>query len=49
MYKTNSIFIDITQLIEKLSQIGLGNVLEEYHDKPAGRETKGIVAGPSFL
>jgi hypothetical protein len=30
--------MDITRSIENLSQIGLGNALEEYHAKPAGRE-----------
>ena len=49
MYKANSFFMDITQLIEKLSQNGVGNALEEYHDKPAWRETKGTVAGSSLL
>ena len=49
VYKRNSIFIDITHLIENLSQIGLGMALEKYYDKPAERETKSIVAGPSFL
>ena len=36
-------------MIENLSQIGLGMALEKYYDKPAERETKSIVAGPSFL
>ncbi len=49
VYKRNSIFIDIIYLIENLSQIGLGNALEKYYDKPAERETKSIVPSPSFL
>ena len=49
VYKRNSTFMDITQLIENLSQIGLTNALEKYFNKPVERETKSIVAGPSFL
>jgi hypothetical protein len=49
VYKRNSIFMDTTQLIENLSQLGLGNALEKYYNKPKERETKSIVAGPSFL
>jgi len=49
VYKRNSIFMDITQLIENLSQLGLTNALEKYFNKPIERETKSIVAGPSFL
>jgi len=29
--------------------VGVGNALEKYYDKPVQRETKSIVAGPSFL
>ena len=36
-------------MIENLSQIGFGKALEKYFDKPAEREAKSIVAGPSFL
>ena len=49
VYKRNSTLMDITQLIENLSQIGLTNALEKYYDKPVERQTKSIVAGPSFL
>jgi hypothetical protein len=49
VYKRNSTFMDITQLIENLSQLGLTNALEKYYNKPVERETKSIVAGPSFL
>lgn len=49
VYKRNSTFMDITQLIESLSQLGLTSALEKYYDKPIERMTKSIVAGPSFL
>lgn len=49
VYKRNSTFMDITRLIENLSQLGLTNALEKYYNKPVERETKSIVAGPSFL
>jgi hypothetical protein len=41
--------MDMTQLIENLSQVGLTSALEKYYVKPVERETKSIVAGPSFL
>ena len=43
VYKRNSIFIDITHLIENLSQIGLGNALEKYYDKPTEREIQRVL------
>lgn len=49
VYKRNTVFIDFTQLIENLSQTGLTSALEKYYDRPVERETKSIVAGPSFL
>ena len=41
--------MDITKLIENLSQVGLENALEKHYDRPVQRETKSIVAGLSFL
>ena len=49
VYKRNSTFMDITQLIENLSQLGLTNALKKYFNNPIEIETKSIVAGPSFL
>lgn len=37
IYKRNSIFMDITQLIENLSQLGLTNALEKYYNKSIER------------
>jgi hypothetical protein len=49
VYKKNSQFIDIVNLVEELGSVGLTNVLEKYYNKPQEREVKSIVAGPSFL
>jgi hypothetical protein len=49
VYKKNSQFIDIVNLVEELGSVGLTNVLEKYYNKPLEREVKNIVAGPSFL
>jgi hypothetical protein len=35
--------------VEEISKVGLGDVMQKYHDKPLEKETKSIVAGPSFL
>ena len=40
VYKRNSTFMDITQLIENLSHLGLTNALEKYFNKPIERETE---------
>ena len=49
VYKRNSQFIDLVNLVEELGSVGLTNVLEKYYNKPLEREVKSIVAGPSFL
>lgn len=49
VYKKNSQFIDIVNLVEELGSVGLTNVLEKYYNKPLEREVNSIVAGPSFL
>lgn len=49
VYKRNSIYMDITKLIETIGELGLEDTLEKYYDKPVEKETKSIVAGPSFL
>ena len=37
VYKRNSIFMGITQLIENLSQLGLTNALKKYYNKSIER------------
>jgi hypothetical protein len=49
VYKRNSTFIDVANLVEKISSLGLVDALQKYHDKPLQKEAKSIVAGPSFL
>ena len=49
VYKRNSTFIDVADLVEEISSLGLNNALQKYHNKALQREVKSIVAGPSFL
>jgi hypothetical protein len=48
VYKRNSKFIDLSDLVEELS-LGLTDTLQKYYNKPLEKEAKSIVAGPSFL
>jgi len=49
IYKRNPVFIDVADLVEEISRLGLVDALRNYHDKPLEKEAKSIVAGPSFL
>ncbi|MDW3627246.1 MAG: hypothetical protein QOK72_11440 [Nitrososphaeraceae archaeon] len=49
VYKRNPKFIDLVELVEEISSIGLVEGLEKYYNKPYEKEAKSIVAGPSFL
>jgi len=49
VYKRNSKFIDLSELVEELSNLGLIDTLEKYYNKPVEKQAKSIVAGPSFL
>jgi hypothetical protein len=49
VYKRNSKFVDLSELVEKLSSLGLTDTLKEYYGSPFQKEAKSIVAGPSFL
>jgi hypothetical protein len=49
VYKRNSTFMDLANLVEEISRIGLVDALQKYHNKPLEEEAKSIVAGPSFL
>ena len=49
IYRRNSTFVDLAQLVEEISRLGLVNALQKYHNKPLEKEAKSIVAGPSFL
>ena len=49
VYKRNPTFIDVSNLVEEISRLGLIDALQKYHNKPLEKEAKSIVAGPSFL
>jgi hypothetical protein len=49
VHKRNSTFVDLSNLVEDLSDIGLGDALKKYYNKPFEHEAKSIVAGPSFM
>ena len=49
VYKRNPEFIDLSDLVEELSSLGLIDTLQKYYNKPLQKEAKSIVAGPSFL
>jgi hypothetical protein len=49
IYKRNSTFMDVANIVEEVSRLGLVDALQKYHNKPLEKEAKSIVAGPSFL
>ena len=49
IYKRNPTFIDVANLVEEISRLGLVVSLQKYYNKPLEKEAKSIVAGPSFL
>jgi hypothetical protein len=49
VYKRNSTFMDVSNLVEEISRLGLVDALQKYHNKPLEKEAKSIVAGHSFL
>ena len=49
VYKRNSTFMDLAELVDQISGLGLVEALQKYHNKPLEKEVKNIVAGPSFL
>ena len=49
VHKRNSTFVDLAQLVEELSNIGLNDALKKYYNKPFEHEARSIVAGPSFM
>jgi hypothetical protein len=42
-------FMDLPELVDQISSLGLVDALQKYYDKPFEKEAKSIVAGPSFL
>ena len=49
IYKRNPTFVDLSNLVEELSNIGLTDTLKKYYNTPMEHEAKSIVAGPSFI
>jgi hypothetical protein len=49
VYKRNSMFMDLAELVDQISKLGLVDALQKYRNKPLEKEAKSIVAGPSFL
>jgi hypothetical protein len=49
IYKRNSVFIDVADLVEEISKLGIADAMQKYHNKPLEKEARSIVAGPSFL
>jgi len=49
VYKRNATFIDLTALVEEISNAGLTDTLKKYYNQPFEHEAKSIVAGPSFM
>ena len=48
IYKRNSAFIDVADMVEEISSLGLDDTLQKYHNKALQREAKSMVAGPSL-
>jgi hypothetical protein len=49
VFKRNATFVDLANLVEELSNVGLSEILKKYYNKPFEHEAKSIVAGPSFI
>jgi hypothetical protein len=49
VYKRNATFVDLANLVEELSNMGLTEILKKYYNKPFEHEAQSIVAGPSFI
>ena len=49
VYKRNSKFLDLADLVGEISSLGLIEGLQKYYNSPLEKEAKSIVAGPSFL
>lgn len=49
LYERNSIFVELSNLVEELSNIGLPDTLKKYYNEPIEHEANSIVAGPTFI
>ena len=48
VYKRNSKFMDLSDLVEELSNLGLTDTLQKYYNKPLEKQAMSIVAGPKL-
>lgn len=49
VYKRNATFVELSNLVEAIGNIGLTETLKKYYSPPFEHEAKSIVAGPSFM
>ena len=49
VYKRNFTFVELSSLVEELSNIGLTDTLKKYYTKPFEHDARSIVAGPSLV
>jgi hypothetical protein len=40
VYKRNSTFMDLSDLVEEISRLGLVDALQKYHNKPLERKPR---------
>jgi hypothetical protein len=49
VYKRNSTFVELADLVEEISDAGLMDTLKKYYNQPFEHEARSLVAGPSFM
>jgi hypothetical protein len=49
VYKRNPTFVELSDLVEEISNAGLIDTLKKYYNQPFEHEAKSLVAGPSFM
>lgn len=49
VYKRSPAFVELSDPVEEISNVGLAETLKKYYDKPFEHDARSIVAGPSFM
>jgi hypothetical protein len=49
LYKRKPTFVELSSLVEELSNTGLSDTLKKYYNEPVEYEAYSIVAGPTFI
>jgi hypothetical protein len=49
VYKRDSTYLELNNLVEEIRILGLVDALQNYHEKTLEKEAESIMAGPSFL